>query len=119
MLSQLESQLHPFARINGGWGRKNNASNSATIPYLDAAAFTVPPAYTFGDAPRSYVFGLRNPGGYEEDLSIRRTFGMWERLKFTFEASAFNVDNHTDFGGPNTSFGSSSRHGDEPGQLPS
>jgi hypothetical protein len=95
-------------RIHGGWGRENNAANSATIAYIDPAAFTIPAAYTFGNAARSYVFGLRNPGGYEEDLSIRRTFGIWERLRFTFEASAFNLDNHTDFNGPNTSFGSSS-----------
>jgi hypothetical protein len=95
-------------RINGGWGRKNTAANSATTVYIDPAAFSIPAAYTFGNAARSYVFGLRNPGGYEEDLSIRRTFGIFESLKFTFEASAFNLDNHTDFSGPGTAFGSTS-----------
>lgn len=93
-------------RINGGWGRKNTAANSPNISYLDVSAFTVPLAYTFGNAARSYTLGLRNPGGYEQDLSIRRTFGILERLKFTFEASAFNLDNHVDFSGPATAFGS-------------
>jgi hypothetical protein len=95
-------------RLNGGWGRSNTAANSSTVAYIDTNAFSIPAAYTFGNAPRSYDFGLRNPGGYEEDLSIRRSFGIFERLKFTFEASAFNLDNHTDFNGPNTSFGSTS-----------
>jgi hypothetical protein len=95
-------------RINGGWGRKNTAANSPSMLYIDTAAFTIPAAYTFGNAPRSYTLGLRNPGGYEEDLSIRRTFGIFERLKFTFEGSLFNLDNHVDFSGPSTVFGSSS-----------
>ena len=91
-------------RINGGWGRMNTAASAATRPYIDLAAFTTPAQYTFGNAPRSYTLGLRNPGGYEEDLSIRRTFGIFERLKFTLEASAFNLDNHTDFSNSNTSW---------------
>ena len=93
-------------RINGGYGRKNTAKNNVT--YINPAAFTIPAAYTFGNAPRAYDLKLRNPGGYEEDLSVRRQFGIYERLNFTFEASAFNLDNHTDFSGPNTAFGSSS-----------
>ena len=46
------------------------------------------------------------PGGYDEDLSLRRQFGIYERLKFTFEASAFNLDNHVDFSAPNVGFSS-------------
>lgn len=102
------------ARINGGWGRRNLASGTS-IPYLDANAFLntgttakpnyAPVNYTFGNAPRSYVYGLRGPGGYGEDLSLRRTFGIYEKLHFTLEASMFNLDNHTDFGGPNTVVG--------------
>lgn len=45
---------------------------------------------------------------YEEDISLRRVFDIHERLKFTFEARVFNLDNHTAFRGPNTSFGSNS-----------
>jgi len=56
-----------------------------------------------GNASRTYAYKLRNPGGYTENLSLRRSFEIYERLKFTFEASAFNVDGHVDFSGPNTS----------------
>jgi hypothetical protein len=93
-------------RINGGWGRKNTALTSYS--YIDAAAFTVPAAYTLGNAPRSYAYGLRNPGGYDEDVSLRRAFGIWERMKFTLEVSAYNVDNHVNFSAPSTTVGSTS-----------
>jgi hypothetical protein len=92
-------------RINGGWGRKNTATTS--YPYIDSTAFSVPTAYTIGDAARTYAYGLRNPGTYDEDLSLRRAFNVWEQLKFTFEASAYNLDGHVDFGGPATTVGSS------------
>ena len=89
-------------RINGGWGRKNTATTSYS--YIDVAAFTVPAAYTIGNGSRTYIYGLRGPGNYDEDISVRRAFDIYERLKFTFEASAFNLDGHVDFGGPGTSF---------------
>lgn len=94
------------ARINGGYGRANLANSNK--PYLDVNAFLAPAPYTFGNAPRSYTLGLRNPGAYSDDLSIRRSFGIYERLKFTFEGSFFNVDNHTDFRGPATAWSSNS-----------
>ena len=95
------------ARINGGWGRQNLASGTS-VAYIDSKAFVAAPNYTFGNASRSYVYKMRGPGNYEEDMSLRRTFGIFENLKFTFEASLFNLDNHTDFGSPNTVWGSSS-----------
>jgi hypothetical protein len=94
------------ARINVGWGRKNTATTS--YAYINAAAFAVPAAYTIGNAPRTYAYALRNPGTYDEDLSVRRAFNIYERLKFTFEMSAYNLDGHVDFGGPSTSFANGS-----------
>ncbi|MGA2889841.1 MAG: hypothetical protein ABSE51_17475 [Terracidiphilus sp.] len=93
-------------RINGGWGRKGGAINTAT-QYIDPTAFSVPTAYTLGNAPRTYAYGMRAPGSYDEALSLRRSFGVWERLKFTFEGSLFNVDNHVDYSSPAVSVGSS------------
>jgi hypothetical protein len=90
-------------RINGGYGRKNLATGTTTLQYIDPAAFSIPVAYTLGNASRTYPYKLRNPGGYTENLSLRRSFAIYERLKFTFEASAFNVDGHVDFSAPNTS----------------
>jgi hypothetical protein len=92
-------------RINGGWGRKNLATTS--YGYIDPAAFSVPAAYTIGNAPRTYPYQLRGAGNYTENLSVRRAFDIYDRLKFTFEMSAFNVDGHVDFGGPGTTVGNS------------
>jgi hypothetical protein len=44
------------------------------------------------------------PGNYDESVSLRRAFKIYEQLKFIFEASAFNLDNHVDPGSPNVSF---------------
>jgi hypothetical protein len=41
-------------------------------------------------------------------VSVRRAFDIWERLKFTFEASAYNLDGHVDFGGPSTNWSQTS-----------
>jgi hypothetical protein len=90
-------------RINGGWGRKNLAKTN--YGYIDPAAFSVPAAYTIGNAPRTYAYHLRGAGNYTENLSVRRAFDIYERLKFTFEMSGFNLDGHVDFGGPGTTVG--------------
>jgi hypothetical protein len=100
-------------RINGGWGRENRATGTS-IQYIDPAAFEIPAAYTIGNLRRTAPYGLRNPGGYNENLSLRRSFPIHERLNFTFEASAFNVDGHVDFGAPNATFSGTAG---EPGVL--
>jgi len=94
-------------RITGGWGRKNLATGTTTLQYIDPTAFSLPAAFTIGNAPRTYPYKLRGPGNYTENLSVRRAFSIYEGLKFTFEASAFNLDGHVDFSGPGTTFGSS------------
>jgi hypothetical protein len=84
----------------------SRATGTTTIQYIDPTAFSIPAAYTFGNAPRTYAYGLRAAGTYDEDLSLRRSFGIWERMKFTFEAGLFNVDNHVDFSSPGVTFSS-------------
>jgi hypothetical protein len=55
-----------------------------------------------GDVARTAPYGLRGPGNYDIDGSLRRTFDLWrnERVKFVFEASVFNAVNHVWFGSP-------------------
>lgn len=92
-------------RRNGDYGASSTATNSAAVAYLDPAAFSIPTPYTFGNVQRAAAFGLRNPSGHEVDMSVRRSFQLYERLKFTFEGSLFNIDNHVDFRGPNSVVG--------------
>jgi hypothetical protein len=82
-IAEPESRLSGSTRINGGWGRKNLASGTS-IPYIDANAFLntgtaakpnyAPANYTFGNAARSYVNGLRTGGlqrGYEYSTDLQ------------------------------------------------
>jgi hypothetical protein len=98
------------ARINGGYGNKLY-SIATTTPYFNSAAFIAPAnytPYTIGNAPRTYPYGLRAPGGDETDVSLRRTFGVWESLKFTFQGDVFNLTNNVRFSAPGSAVGSSS-----------
>lgn len=89
-------------RINGGYGSGNLIGANA-VSFLNAAAFASPAAYTYGDTPRTGVFGLAGPGGYNEDLSLKRVFDLRESMKIAFQVDAINVFNFVNFGGPNLS----------------
>jgi hypothetical protein len=89
-------------RINGGYGSGNLIGGNAAT-FLDVKAFVSPAAYTYGNTPRTGVFGLTLPSGYQEDVSVKRIFKLRERLNLGFQADAINVFNFVNFGGPNTS----------------
>jgi hypothetical protein len=84
--------------INPAWnGDPNHAA------YLNPAAFTRPPAFTFGNSPAAFT-NLRNPGLLNEDLSLAKDFFLKsEQRKLTFQANFFNAFNRVVFGGPNNS----------------
>jgi trimeric autotransporter adhesin len=73
--------------------------------YINSAAFTASPAFTFGDAPRT--LSLRGPGYANWDMSLFKNVLIRERFNVQFRAQAFNTFNTPLFGGPNTAFGSS------------
>jgi hypothetical protein len=102
------------ARQNGGWGSGATRNNLSTMQYINPAAFTqtgtggtagvLPSQYVIGNAARTAPYGLRGPGNYNFDLSVRRTFDLWnkENVKFVLEAQAFNATNHVWFGSTST-----------------
>lgn len=45
---------------------------------------------------------LRQPGEFNIDLAVSRTFTIRERMRFELRGEAFNFLNHTNFDGPNT-----------------
>ena len=69
---------------------------------LDKNAFVSPAAFTYGNTPRSAVFGIYDPGTYNQDLSLRRIFPIHESVKLAFQADAFNVFNFVNFSAPAT-----------------
>jgi hypothetical protein len=111
------------ARINGSWGKGPNGyrtTNLGTVQYIDPGAFAAPinvstapgctptgtcgsPQYLIGNAPRTRPLNLVGPGGWDLDAGLRRTFHIYERLNFIFEADCIDVWNHVNFAIPSAS----------------
>lgn len=98
----------------GKWGKGATAANLATRQYINPNAFLTTTAtnfatqnggYLIGDVARTAPDHLRGPANYNIDATVRRTFNVWHdgRVKFVFEASAFNAVNHVWFGSPSSS----------------
>jgi hypothetical protein len=64
---------------------------------LNPAAFVAPDDFVQGNLPRNMMRGF---GAWQEDIAIRRTFKLTERVSLLFRAEAFNVFNHSEFGDP-------------------
>jgi hypothetical protein len=93
-------------RINGGWGNGNLIGSNATV-FLNKNAFVSPTSYTYGNAPRTNVFGIQNPGTYDQDISLKREFAIHELVKLAVQADAFNAFNLVTFAAPSTNITSS------------
>jgi len=96
------------ARQNGGWGHGATRTTLGSIQYVNPAAFALTGSlaneYVISNIARTAPLGLRGPGNYNIDGSVRRTFDVWnkENVKFVFEANVFNVENHVWFGSTST-----------------
>ncbi len=73
--------------------------------FINPAAFTQAPAFTFGNGPR-YYSNLRAPGYVNFDLGLAKWFNIKERVRLQFQVQMFNAFNHPNFGVPNSSIGS-------------
>lgn len=76
--------------------------------WLNPAAFTTPPAYTYGNVGRNSVYG---PSLQTLDFALSRAFKLSEKGQFEGRAEFFNALNHTNLDIPNrfvntSSFGS-------------
>ena len=108
-------------RINGNYGDGNVLGSSPTS-YLDRTAFVAPAAYTFGNLPRTGVYGLNAPYNADVDLSVRREFAIYENVRLAIQADAFNVNNAVHFGAPGlnpdqASFGTLTSQANQPRKL--
>jgi len=65
--------------------------------WFNTAAFSTPATGTLGNFGRNV---LMDPTYDQLDASVFRNFPIWESLKFTLRADAFNVTNHPVLGGP-------------------
>jgi hypothetical protein len=94
----------------GGGQRPNWTGKSAQLPnptpqlWFDTTQFYNPPAYSFGNAARTYS-GLRDDGTKQIDMSLMKNTRLHERLQLQFRAEAFNLSNTPRFAPPGQSFG--------------
>jgi len=72
--------------------------------YINPAAFTQAPAYTFGNVSRTIP--MRGPGQASTDFSMNKTFDVYEKFKAQFRFEVFNLTNTPLFDGLSTTFGS-------------
>jgi len=66
--------------------------------WFNPAAFSAPPAYTFGDVGRNSLYG---PPLRTLDIALVRIFRLTESASFEFRGEAFNVLNMVNLGTPN------------------
>lgn len=64
---------------------------------FNPAAFSDPPAGTYGNTPRNYG---RGPGFAQVDMALSKTFKMNERFGMQFRGEMFNLFNHPNFANP-------------------
>jgi hypothetical protein len=83
-----------------------NLLGSTTTAYLSSAAFVNPAAYAYGNTQRTFAYGLRGPTYFQQNLSLRRQFAIWERVKMTIQADSINPFNNVSFGNPAISISS-------------
>jgi len=90
------------SRANGVSGARPVPSNQNINFWFDPAAFTTPPAFTWGTLGRN---SLNAPALYNLDLSAAKRFRFGESRELQFRTEFFNALNHPEFGLPNATVG--------------
>jgi hypothetical protein len=76
----------------------NLSSDRSLERWFDTEAFTLPTAFTFGNAGRNIVYA---PGYSGVDFSLQKETSLTERVRLKFRVEAFNLFNHPNFDAPN------------------
>ncbi len=80
-------------------GLPNTASNASY--FSNPGALSVPPDFTFGNAPRTTASVL-SPGTRNAELALFKEFSIHEGIRLEFRAEATNALNHPQFKAPNS-----------------
>jgi hypothetical protein len=72
--------------------------------WFNAAAFSLPAAFTFGNNLRNSVLG---PGFVNLDMSLQKQWQLRESMVLQFRVDAYNTLNHPNFNLPGRIFGAS------------
>jgi len=79
----------------------SNCGDGHLTNCIDASAFALPAAFTYGNAGRNI---LRGPGLVNIDFSLFKNFNITERAKVQIRGEAFNLSNTPGFSNPNATF---------------
>jgi hypothetical protein len=106
----IASATNTTFSLGGGqrpnWNGLNPAISHPTVSHwFNTSDFSAPPAFTFGNTPRTFNF-VRSDWIRNIDLSVHKNTRITERLNLQLRADAFNMDNTPTFQPPNTSYGS-------------
>jgi hypothetical protein len=70
--------------------------------WINPAAFAMPAAGTFGNAPRNLLNG---PGAWQIDLGLAKSIPLTEQAHLEFRSEFFNIFNHPQYGLPQSTAG--------------
>ncbi len=84
-------------------GQSAKLDNPNQYEWFNTAVFVNPPNYTYGNVGRTLP-DVSGPGFFNMDFSIIKNLRIKERASLQLRGEAFNLDNHTNLGIPNTSF---------------
>jgi hypothetical protein len=85
-------------------GRSEVTGDNYAGYFYNPNAFVAPTGLTFGNVGRN---SLRNPNRTNFDMGLFKHFALKENMAFEFRAEAFNLFNHTEWGGPDGALGGS------------
>jgi hypothetical protein len=97
------------ADLNAGFTKVISQNVNGARQYLNYAAFcdvassttrsdcTTTTTARFGTSSRNSV---RGPGIFDLDVSLKRSFPIWEKVKLDFAAEAFDITNTPQFANP-------------------
>jgi hypothetical protein len=92
-------------------GDKKDAKGNVLNPYFDTTAF-LPLASQYMVSPEAPLFPeLRNPPSRSVNVSLFKTFTLYERLKLQFRADAISLMNSPNFAGPGTNMSNTATFG--------
>ncbi len=89
-------------------GTVQTISNPTIDKWFNTTAYADVAPGTFGDLSRSTIL---NPGAWNVDMALSRSFNITERQSIAFRVEAYNLFNHTRFGAPGTTLNSPNTFG--------
>ena len=78
--------------------------NQSIHDWINAAAFSQPAPFTFGNAPR-FLSNLRAPNYFNWDMGIQKYWTLRENMRIQFRLELYNAFNHPNFFVPDSNLG--------------